>query len=176
MLEIKKSEFKPEDYSKLTLVTNHRNGNQTYSYECTCDRCNGRGLVVSHVCNGKLVYVRPDNGICYKCLGEGKVTEKLKVVTDENWKEKVREQELTREQILENIRKHEEHVIQYNLSLGYKLVDFKLANWVRDIWVNEGSYYRIIKETEKAYLIANIQSLKEDCYSEFWVPKKAMVK
>lgn len=178
MFEIKKSEFKPEKYSKLTLLTNHRNGNQTYSYEDKCERCNGLGKAISHIHNGQPVFHRPDDGICYECWGKGTVVRKFKVVTDENWNEKIHQEQLTREQILENIRKHTEQVIASNIALGYKKVDFTLASWFSENPnFNINKYYRIAKETEKAYLIEFIDSL-ESTYSNYdqWFPKKAIIK
>lgn len=37
-----------------------------------CDRCGGTGYAISHVHNGEPVPHRPENGICYRCDGNGR--------------------------------------------------------------------------------------------------------
>lgn len=56
-----------------TLIKIDRNGSKHWEGLMTCDRCQGRGWFATGVCNGQLVPARPDNAVCYKCLGLGKV-------------------------------------------------------------------------------------------------------
>ena len=82
--------------------------------------------------------------------------------------------QLTQEEVNENIRKSEKQCEEYFLGLGYKPVDFEIAEW-SGVWFNSDSYYRIIKETEKAYLLGRVDNLKwRNCEITFWVPKKAI--
>lgn len=55
------------------LIKIDRNGSKHYEGMVTCDRCQGRGWFATGTCNGQLVPARPDNAVCYKCNGEGKV-------------------------------------------------------------------------------------------------------
>lgn len=180
MLTIKKSEFKPENYKKLTLITNHRNGNQTYEYTCECDRCLGKGYVISHICNGKEVLMRPEGGVCFKCRGSKVMLQKLKVITDEEAEAKEaklkKEAEERRNIFLKALAESKEK----HLKQGYKLVDFKLANWFcgtnEDKEYNCGKYYIIERETEKAVLITFIDNLESMNSDSEWFPKKAIVR
>ena len=182
MQEIKKSEFKPENYKKLHLLTNHKNGNQTYEFECACDRCGGYGKAISHMCNGQPVFYAQDNGICYKCLGSGVMTSKLKVVADENWTEKVATRNPTREEYISHIQKVIEETKQLSLEQGYKKVDFKIASWClggkgsEPIDYLNGNYYIIEKETDKAILIRWKRGLEDMTSTSEWFPKKAILR
>ena len=184
MLEIKKSDFIAQKYNKLHLLTNHKNGNQTYEYECKCDRCEGLGKAISHICNGQPVFYLPDNGVCYKCLGTGVMTQKIKVIPDENWVEnKNHNQYHTREWYEENIRRYKEEALKKNTEKGFKKVDFKIAAWFlggktsEPMDIYSGRYYIIDKETEKAvhivFLTDGMDNLTTD---EEWFPKKAIIK
>ena len=58
------------------LIKIDRNGSKHYEGWVECDRCSGRGLYATGVCNGQLVITPVDGGICHKCLGKGKVLSK----------------------------------------------------------------------------------------------------
>ena len=179
-MEIRKSEFNPENYSKLSLLKTQKNGNEIYSFETACDRCNGLGYVISHVENGKPVLMRPEGGICFKCRGSKVMTLKLKVITDEEMNAK----EAKARKDAEEYKKHAEELrqeeIKHSLELGYKLVDFKVAGWFfgkcEDKDYNVGKYYIIAKETEKAVCISFKESLDSGFIDEQWFPKKAIIK
>ena len=159
-LSLNKNDFHKENYSKIALVKTYKNGSEDYKAVCVCPRCGGRGFIT---------FSSVDNSRCWECGESGKVLALIHV--SENVKP-----QLTKEQILENIRKYEEKNERYFLGLGYKLVDFTLAKWLKDVWINHDSWYRIIKETEKAYLIGNVQSIKESCTeSTLWIPKAALI-
>ena len=180
METIRKSEFKLENYKAITLIVKHRNGSEDYEYQDVCDRCGGRGLVVSHVENGKLVYMRPDNGICYKCLGNKYLTRKLKVITDEAADAKEAQRKKEAEEAAAKWREDKERIKQEHIEEGWKLVDFKVAGWFfnkpEDIEYNTKQYYKYIKETDKAVLIGFMESLDDGCYIEEWFPKKAIIR
>lgn len=55
------------------LVKTDRNGSKHYEGLVTCDRCGGLGLYAIGVCNNQPVISPVDAGVCYKCLGRGKV-------------------------------------------------------------------------------------------------------
>lgn len=57
------------------LLKIDRNGSKHWRGERQCDRCGGRGYYAVGVHNGELVLAYPDDGICYKCGGRGKVIE-----------------------------------------------------------------------------------------------------
>lgn len=55
------------------LIRIDRNGTKYFEGMVECDRCQGRGLYATGVCNGHLVITPVDSGICHKCHGAGKV-------------------------------------------------------------------------------------------------------
>lgn len=57
------------------LLKIDRNGSKHWRGERQCDRCGGHGYYAVGVHNGELVLAYPDDGICYKCGGRGKVIE-----------------------------------------------------------------------------------------------------
>lgn len=153
-------DFNINNYSKIQLVKEYKNGSKDYKALCTCPRCGGRGFIN---------FSSVDNSRCWQCNETGKVIELIHVG------ESVKKQ-LTKEEVLENIRRIEKENENYYLGLGYKLVDFTLAKWLKDVWFNYDSYYRIIKETEKAYLMGRVDNLKESkSEMTFWVPKTAII-
>lgn len=64
-----------------TLLRIDRNGTKYYQGEQDCPRCDGKGIYYMGVCNGRLVPSPVDNGVCFQCLGSGKVIEKWKEYT-----------------------------------------------------------------------------------------------
>lgn len=59
------------------------NGTKYYKEEIQCPRCGGYGIYYMGVCNGELVPAHPDEGVCYRCGGSGKVIETIKEYTPE---------------------------------------------------------------------------------------------
>ena len=59
-----------------TLIRIDRNGSKHWQGLVTCDRCGGKGIYHIGVHNGELIPAHPDNGVCYKCNGAGKVMSK----------------------------------------------------------------------------------------------------
>ena len=153
-------ERKKPFYSKVELVKNYKNGSADYKVICTCGRCSGRGYIS---------WSSVDSARCWKCETTGKVNAIIHVTDTAS-------RELTPEEIEENWKKMYAEHERDNLKMGYKKVDFKIADWFSG-WVNDYAYYRIIKETEKAYCIRVIESLKDapTSYSETWFPKSAVI-
>ena len=144
-------------YSKCDLIKTYKNGSRDYKVVTTCPDCSGRGY---------LSWTNVDEGRCWRCHTIGKVSAVIHVGDD-------CKRQLTQE-VNENIRKSEKQCEEYFLGLGYKPVDFEIAEW-SGVWFNSDSYYRIIKETEKAYLLGRVDNLKwRNCEITFWVPKKAI--
>lgn len=180
MYEIRKSEFNPEKYNKLTLLKTSKNGNEEYEYQCACDRCDGKGYVISHIMNGQPVLMRPEGGICFKCRGAKVMTQKVKVVSDEYMDKKEAKLQKEAEEYRNNLQKMKEERIKHNLELGFKKVDFKIAGWFfgkhEDVEFNSDKYYLIQKESEKAVLIGYKDALDSCTTCEYWFPKKAIVR
>lgn len=65
------------------LIKIDRNGTKYYEGMIECDRCNGKGIYYIGVCNGQPVPSWVDQGVCFKCGGEGKVRGKWKEYTPE---------------------------------------------------------------------------------------------
>lgn len=65
------------------LIKIDRNGTKYYEGMITCDRCDGKGIYYIGVNNGQLVPSWVDQGVCFKCGGEGKVLSKWKEYTPE---------------------------------------------------------------------------------------------
>lgn len=144
-------------YSKIDIIRTYENGSKDYKVVCTCPDCGGRGY---------LSWTSVDQGRCWTCSTTGKIQAVVHV--GDSCKK-----QLTQEEVNENIRKREKANEEHFLSLGYKPVDFKFETWT-GIWFNEDSYYRIIKETEKAFLLGRVDNLKQSVTEiTFWVPKKS---
>lgn len=65
------------------LIRVDRNGTKYFEGLIECDRCDGKGIYIIGVNNGRPVPSWVDNGICFKCHGRGKVEGKWKVYTPE---------------------------------------------------------------------------------------------
>lgn len=66
------------------LIQTYKNGNIKISYRGECDRCGGKGIYYTGVCNGRPVPSWVDNGVCFKCGGSGIQTETAILMTPEN--------------------------------------------------------------------------------------------
>lgn len=143
-------------YDKAKLV---RKG--WYESICTCPNCGGHGYIT---------YSSVDNSRCWECNTTGKVKLKIQIVKKKPM--------LSPEEIQARINARREKNRNHWLGLGFKKVDFEQADWiwkVCEVFFNEDDYYRIVKETEKAYLIEQVCDINEsESYSSNWVPKKAI--
>lgn len=179
METISKSTFKT-NYKKAVLLRSFSNGSEIYGCKVTCPRCNGEGIVYTHVLNGHKVPATPASGICYRCGGEKYINGKVRVISDEAYAAKQEEARVKAEKVAAEWELKKQEHIKENIALGYKKVDFKIAGWFlghpEDVALNHDKFYIIKNETEKAYLISYIDSL-EDTYatSELWLPKKVVI-
>jgi len=150
-----------EQFDKMTFTRIKQLTAKTYKAECSCPRCGGRGV---------LTWTSVDNGICYQCEGVGKVIATIRIVK--------RSSVLTPEEVEANIKSRRERNRKHWLDLGFKKVDFEQADWiwkVCEVWFNPDDYYRIVKESDKAYLMEQVCNIDESqSYSSNWVPKKAI--
>ena len=64
-----------------------KNGKIYVSARCKCDRCNGSGIAISHVCNGQPVPYVNDGGICYSCNGAGYFRKEIRLYTDKEFEQ-----------------------------------------------------------------------------------------
>ena len=150
-------------YSKCNLIKTYKNGSEDYQVLCTCPDCGGHGY---------LTWTSVDQGRCWKCNATGKVSAIVHVGND-------CKKQLTREEVEANIKAYREKNRNHWLSLGFKKVDFELKEWawkLCSVWFNDSDYYRIVKESEKAYLMEQVCDINSSqSYSSYWVPKKAVV-
>lgn len=91
------------------LIKIDRNGTKYYEGQRPCPRCNGKGIYYIGVCNGNLVPSPVDQGVCFQCLGNGEITEKWKVYTEEYEKKLEERREKRRAKYLEE---HAEEIEQ----------------------------------------------------------------
>lgn len=64
-----------------------KNGKMYVSARCKCDKCNGSGIAISHVCNGQPVPYVNDGGICYSCNGAGYFRKEIRLYTDKEFEQ-----------------------------------------------------------------------------------------
>ena len=64
-----------------------KNGKMYVSARCKCDRCNGSGIAISHVCNGQPVPYVNDGGICYSYNGAGYFRKEIRLYTDKEFEQ-----------------------------------------------------------------------------------------
>lgn len=67
----------------MKLVKVDRNHSRHYEGRVECPKCGGVGLIVHHVENGVPSWNWTDGGVCWKCLGSGKVHGKVIIRTTE---------------------------------------------------------------------------------------------
>lgn len=182
METIKRSDFENNKslYRKAVLLRQFSNGSEVYACRVVCPRCNGEGIVYTHILNGVKMPATPDSGVCYRCCGEKYINGKIRVITDEAYAAKQEKARIKAEKAALEWEQKKLEQIRINTALGYKKVDFKIAGWFyghsEDVALNHDKFYIIKSETEKAYLIAYMDSL-EDTYaaSELWLPKKVVI-
>lgn len=77
--------FVAESYKNFkrigTPYTNEK-GKLVTKAEDTCDRCGGRGYFAIGSRNGQLVLSPYDGGVCYSCLGSGKMVKEIRLYTE----------------------------------------------------------------------------------------------
>ena len=143
-------------YSRITPI---RKG--WYEVVCTCGKCGGHGY---------LNWTSVDSAKCWDCNTTGKVKEKVQIVK--------KNPILTPEEVEARIKERREKNRKYWLDKGFKKVDFELEDWcikLCEVWFNFDDYYRIAKETDKAYLLERVCDIEDSsCYSSYWVPKKGI--
>ena len=66
-----------------TLIRVDRNGTKYFEGDVPCTRCDGKGIYIIGVCNGRPVPSWVDGGVCFKCGGSGKEHGKWKEYTPE---------------------------------------------------------------------------------------------
>lgn len=65
------------------LIKVDKNGTKYYEGYRPCSRCDGKGIYIIGVCNGRPVPSPVDSGVCFKCGGSGKEWGKWKEYTPE---------------------------------------------------------------------------------------------
>lgn len=75
-----------KSYSKATILKTFEENGKMYAHiEEKCDRCGGSGIFFVAVHNGHGVPAQPDNGMCYKCGGLGKLRLTVRAYSDEEF-------------------------------------------------------------------------------------------
>lgn len=69
--------------NKGELIKTDRNGTKYWKRAIPCDRCGGHGYYAIGVHNGQPVLSPHDGGMCWKCMGHGKVIGTVKEYTPE---------------------------------------------------------------------------------------------
>lgn len=182
MITLTEKEFEQakKSYRRLNLIKTDKNGSQYYEGLCPCPRCNGQGIYYTHVLNGNLIPATPESGRCFKCGGQRVVQDKVKVITEEYAKileaKRIDKQVKSVEEANRRLEETRQYRIKSNQELGFKEVDFKLADWFTPGQIPMFKMYRIAHETEKAYLLrlTNFLDIDESNMHDAWVPKKAI--
>ena len=76
-----------EGYEYDETKAYEKNGKMYVSARCKCDRCNGSGIAISHVCNGQPIPYVNDGGICYGCNGTGYFHKTIRLYTDKEFEQ-----------------------------------------------------------------------------------------
>ena len=76
-----------EGYEYDETKAYEKNGKMYVSARCKCDRCNGSGIAISHVCNGQPVPYVNDGGICYNCNGAGYFRKEIRLYTNKEFEQ-----------------------------------------------------------------------------------------
>ena len=160
------------NYHNLTKYKEDSHGSVYYEATTVCDRCRGEKVIYAGRINGKLVTVQPDNGVCWKCMGSGIMTVKIKVMKVEY---AAKLQAKKKETVEKKLEENKQKIYNKNIELGYKLINFTVEEWV-GLPIEKYKYYRFACETKKAVLI----NLLKDLYDEDkdaigrWVPIKTV--
>lgn len=155
-IDLTQEQFDKTSFLKIKQLTP-----KTYKAVCTCPRCGGKGFIT---------FSSVDNSRCWQCEETGKVVATIRIVKHNPV--------LSPEEVEANIKARREKNRKHWLDLGFKQVDFKQAEWIWkicEVWFNSDDYYRIVKESDKAYLIEQVCDINDsETYSSHWIPKKAI--
>lgn len=172
-----------ENYKRLNLYKTDNNGSDYYHCFCSCDRCNGEGIVYVAKLNDRLVPATPDSGICWKCGGAKWINTDIKVMTEEHARY-LSEQRAKRDakKHLEAEQRMEEtanKIYQNNLK-EYHPVDFTLRDWFKEnihLDISVYKYYKVDYQTDKAMFIKFMCDLHdpEIRSRDRWIPIKAFI-
>lgn len=80
---------------------NNSQGKLVVNAKNKCNRCNGSGLAISHIENGKPIPYLNDNGICYACEGKGFLFKTIRLYTEKEKAAAVRAKERAAERKVE---------------------------------------------------------------------------
>lgn len=111
-------------YKYAKILTVNEAERKAYIEE-TCDRCGGTGIIASRVENGHIIPIPVDNGICYKCNGEGKTHKWVKAYTEEEMNKYLASQERAKARKAEKIEAER----QEKLNKSKENQEELLAKW-----------------------------------------------
>ena len=167
-----------------------KNGKMYVSARCKCDRCNGSGIAISHVCNGQPVPYVNDGGICYSCNGAGYFRKEIRLYTDKEFeqmekasakaaekREAAREQKMKAEYANKRVKWLEENGFNENLTtfVYFPADSFEVKDSLKDagfkfnrslLWhianIPEGYEDKVVEITLDQ--VAEIGAWGEGCY------------
>lgn len=115
-------------YQNAKILTVNEETRKAHIEE-TCDRCGGTGIMASRVENGHIIPIPVDNGICYKCNGEGKTRKWVKAYTEEDMEKYLASREKAKARIAEKLEKER----QEKLNKSEENQKVLLAKWGYDV-------------------------------------------
>lgn len=94
-----------------------------------CDRCGGTGIIASRVENGRIIPIPVDGGVCYKCLGVGKIQKWVKAYTEEEMNKYISSQEKAKERKAKKVEQERQEKLDKSKENQEEL----LTKWGYDV-------------------------------------------
>lgn len=120
--------FVADSYKNAAIISEpfeNEKGKMCVKIKRKCERCNGRGFIVSRVENGQLIPIPVDGGICYKCNGARYEEKVVRAYTEKEYnalqKAKERAAEKRKEAAAARIKEAEENAEKYKHEVALKL-------------------------------------------------------
>lgn len=132
-----------------------KNGKLYTKVKSICNKCNGKGIAISHVENGVPIPYVPDAGICYSCQGVGSFNKEVRLYTEAEYNKMT--------EINEKNRQRREAELEQKMKDNYAK---KKSEWL----LNEG-----FSSTGETFIITgDSYSIKEELKSKGWRYNKVL--
>ena len=96
---------------------------------CECPRCSGLGIIAAGVCNGEIVPIPVDGGICYNCRGARYITKVVRLYTKAEY---------------DTMQRNKERAAERKEEKALAAADDKRAKWLEKNGFNEEGYTYIL--------------------------------
>lgn len=96
---------------KLIGKPYEKEGKTYSSAECKCPRCSGLGFIVARVENGQPIPIPVDGGVCYQCLGSGKITKEIRLYNEKEYASYLKNKEYRENKRIEQEKKRKEEML-----------------------------------------------------------------